>query len=230
MVGSAMAKILSGARVQLAGVVDPVARALLRAGISPDAVTVAGAVGVIVAAVGFAVRGQFLIATVIATFAALTDLLDGAMARARGRSSTFGAFLDSTMDRVADGVIFAALAYWHATTGRHWTAVAALLCLVTSQLVSYVRARAEGLGLTANVGLVERPERLISVGVAGLLQGFDVPYGMATVLWVLGVLSAFTVVQRIVHVYRQTNRADEASAREASAREAARGDGGEGTG
>jgi CDP-diacylglycerol--glycerol-3-phosphate 3-phosphatidyltransferase len=203
-----MAKILSGNRAGLARVVDPVARALVRAGVSPDVVTVAGAVGVIIAAAGFAARGQLLVATVIATFAALTDLLDGAMARARGRESLFGAFLDSTMDRVADGAIFAALAYWLADTGEHLAAVAALLCLVTSQLVSYVRARAEGLGLTAKIGLMERPERLVLIGVGGLLAGFHVPQGMHVVLWILATLSAITVGQRMVHVYRQTHPAD----------------------
>jgi len=199
-----MAKILSGSRAGLARVVDPVARALLRAGISPDAVTIAGAVGVTIAAVGFAARGELLVATLIATVAALTDLLDGAMARAQGRASRFGAFLDSTLDRVSDGVIFASLAYWLASTGEHIASVAALLCLVSSQLVSYVRARAEGLGLTANVGLMERPERLVLIGVGGLLAGFGVPFGMHAVLWVLAVLSVFTVGQRIVHVRRQT--------------------------
>jgi CDP-diacylglycerol--glycerol-3-phosphate 3-phosphatidyltransferase len=199
-----MAKILSDTRAGLARVVDPVARALLRAGISPDVITVAGALGVIVAAAGFAARGHLLVATLIATVAALTDLLDGAMARARGTVSRYGAFLDSTMDRVADGAIFAGLAYWLATTGQHVAAVAALLCLVTSQLVSYVRARAEGLGLTANVGLMERPERLLLIGVGGLLAGFHVPHGMHVVLWILAVLSGVTVVQRMIHVYRQT--------------------------
>jgi CDP-diacylglycerol--glycerol-3-phosphate 3-phosphatidyltransferase len=200
-----MAKILSGSRAGLARVVSPVARALLRAGISPDVVTVAGTVGVIIAAAGFAARGQLLIATVLATLFGLTDVLDGAMARMRGTVNPFGAFLDSTMDRVADGAIFASLVYWLATTGQHVAAVAALLCLVTGQLVSYVRARAEGLGLTANVGLMERAERLVLVAVGGLLEGFGVRHGMHVVLWILAVLSAVTVVQRMVHVYRQTH-------------------------
>jgi CDP-diacylglycerol--glycerol-3-phosphate 3-phosphatidyltransferase len=211
-----MAKILSGrsSRAGLARVLDPVARALLRAGISPDAVTIAGTVGVVVAAVGFAARGQLLIATVLATLSALTDLIDGAMARARGTTSRFGAFLDSTMDRVADGAIFASLAYWLATTGQHLAAVAALLALVAGQLVSYVRARAEGLGLTADVGLMERTERLVLVGIGGLLTGFGLKQGLPVVLWVLAVLSLVTVGQRIVHVYRQA-RASSASAQDA---------------
>jgi CDP-diacylglycerol---glycerol-3-phosphate 3-phosphatidyltransferase len=199
-----MAKILSGSRAGLARVVDPVARALLRAGISPDAVTVAGAVGVIIGAAGFAARGELLIATVIVTFAGLTDLIDGPMARARGRPSRFGALLDSTVDRISDGAIFASLAYWLATTGQHVAAVAALLALVIGQLIPYIRARAEGLGFTANVGLMERAERLVLVGVGGLLEGFGVPQAMHVALWVLTALSVITVGQRMMHVYRQT--------------------------
>jgi CDP-diacylglycerol---glycerol-3-phosphate 3-phosphatidyltransferase len=202
-----MAKILSGSREGLGRLVDPLARALLRAGVSPDMVTLAGTAGVVVAAVAFAARGQLLVATLLATVCALTDILDGAMARIRGTAGRFGAFLDSTMDRVADGAIFASLAYWQASIGQYPALVAALLCLVTSQLVSYVRARAEGLGLTADVGLMERPERLILIGVGGLLAGFGVPHGMHVVLWVLAAGSAVTVVQRIVHVYRQAGPA-----------------------
>jgi CDP-diacylglycerol--glycerol-3-phosphate 3-phosphatidyltransferase len=197
-----MAKILSGSRAAVGRVADPVARGLLRVGITPDMVTVAGTVGILGASL-LAALGHLLIATIVATFSALTDILDGAMARARGTSSTFGAFLDSTMDRVADGAIFAALAYWLFTTGETGAAVAALLVLVTSQVISYVRARAEALGLTANVGLIERPERLIAIGVGGLCAGFGWPAGMHVVLWVLGVLSVVTIGQRFVHVYRQ---------------------------
>jgi len=198
-----MAKILSGARAGLGRVLDPTARALLRAGISPDAVTIAGTLGVVVAAAGFAARGEIFIATMIATVSCLSDLIDGAMARQRGTASRFGAFLDSTMDRVADGAIFSSLAYWAGTTGQRWSMLAALLCLVFSQVISYVKARAEGLGLKCDVGLVERPERLLGIGVGGLLHAFGVPHGMAVVLWVLAVLSLVTVVQRILHVRRQ---------------------------
>jgi CDP-diacylglycerol--glycerol-3-phosphate 3-phosphatidyltransferase len=205
MVDNGMTKIFSGAsRAGVARVADPVARALLRAGISPDAVTVAGTVGVGVAAVGFATRGELLIATLIAAVSSFADFIDGAMARIRGRPGRFGALLDSTMDRVADGVIFASLAYWLATTGQRLAAVAALLCLIASQVVSYVKARAEGLGLTANVGLAERPERLILIGIGGLLHGIGVPYALHVVLWLLAVLCVITVAERMVHVHRQT--------------------------
>ena len=99
------------------------ARGLLRVGITPDAVTVAGTVGILVAS-ALAAFGHFLVATIIATLSAFTDILDGSMARARGTTSAFGAFLDSTMDRVADGAIFAALAYWAFTNDETGAAVA----------------------------------------------------------------------------------------------------------
>jgi CDP-diacylglycerol--glycerol-3-phosphate 3-phosphatidyltransferase len=203
-----MAKILSGTRSTLARVVDPVARALLRAGISPDAVTVTGTVGVLIGAIGFGARGHLVLATIIVTVSCLTDMLDGAMARLRGYPTKFGAFLDSSMDRIADGAVFGSVAYWAAVEDRRWALVAALIALVSGQAVSYVRARAEGLGLTANVGLMERTERLLLIGIGGLLQGFGVDQGMHVVLWILAVLSVFTVAQRVVHVHREATRAD----------------------
>src|SRR6185312_3192370 len=115
--------ILSDTRAAVGRVADPVARALLRAGVTPDIVTVVGTLGILVAS-ALAAFGYLLVATIIATFSALTDILDGSMARARGTASRFGAFLDSTMDRVADGAIFAALAYWLFTTGEPGAAVA----------------------------------------------------------------------------------------------------------
>jgi CDP-diacylglycerol--glycerol-3-phosphate 3-phosphatidyltransferase len=201
-----MAKIFSVVtKAGLSRVLDPVARALLRAGISPDAVTIIGTAGVIAASVGLAARGHLLIATFVITACALTDLVDGAMARARGTSSKFGALLDSTMDRVADGAVFSGLAYWLAVTGQRASLVATLICLVTGQVVSYVKARAEGLGLEANVGIAERFERLVIIGLGGIGWGIGIPYALEVALWLLAVLSTITVVQRIWHV-RQLDR------------------------
>jgi len=122
-----MAKIFSGAaRVNASRVVGPLARGLLRLGISPDVVTVLGTVGVVAGAVGFATRGQFLAAALVVAVFALVDTLDGAMARARGYTTRFGAFLDSSLDRVADGAIFGAVAYWYAVQGERPTLAAAL--------------------------------------------------------------------------------------------------------
>ncbi|MFC7545310.1 phosphatidylinositol phosphate synthase [Plantactinospora sp. GCM10030261] len=204
-----MAKIFQvTARAALTRVVEPLARVLLRAGVSPNAVTVTGTAGVLVGALGFGARGQLVAGAVIVTFFALTDLLDGTMARMRGGSSRFGAFLDSSMDRVADGAVFGAVTYWLATRDDHLGVALGLTCLVTGQLVSYVKARAEGLGLTANVGIAERTERLIIVGIGGLLTGAGVGWGLAASLAVLAVLSIVTIGQRVAHIYRAAERAD----------------------
>lgn len=199
-----MAKILSVvSRAGLARFLDPVARALLRLGITPNAVTLTGTLAVCVGAIGFGARGHLIVAVLFVTVSCFTDLVDGAMARARGTGSCFGALLDSTMDRVADGAIFGSAAYWLASE-RQWSGcVAALSCLVLGQVVSYVKARSEGLGIACNVGIAERAERLILIGVGGLLQGFGVPHALEALLWVLCLLSAITVYQRIAHVYRQ---------------------------
>ncbi|HEX6498272.1 MAG TPA: CDP-alcohol phosphatidyltransferase family protein [Micromonosporaceae bacterium] len=207
-----MAKILSVfGRAGIARVTDPVGRALLRAGVSPNAVTIAGTVGVLVGAIGFGARGHLVTAVVIVTLSAFTDLIDGAMARQLARRdgprpARFGAFLDSTMDRLADGAIFGSVSYWLAVTGQHAAAAAGLICLVAGQIVSYAKARAEGLGMTANVGVAERAERLILVGLGGLLAGVGVPYALDVALWLLAVLSIVTVGQRVATVYRQDQK------------------------
>lgn len=199
-----MAKILSGpVKAAVNRAFDPVARALLRARVSPDTVTIVGTVGVIVAALVWATRGQWIVAALVITFCGFADLVDGSMARQLGRPGKFGAFLDSTMDRVADAFVFGSVAYYFAVQQRHWTLVAALICLVSGQLVSYVRARAEGLGFSAKVGIAERAERLILLGVGGLVTGFGWRYGMDVALWLLAALSVVTIGQRVVHVYRQ---------------------------
>ncbi|HEX6968717.1 MAG TPA: CDP-alcohol phosphatidyltransferase family protein [Micromonosporaceae bacterium] len=208
-----MAKIFRvSVRAAVTRVVEPVARGLLNLGVSPNTVTVVGAAGVLVGALGFGARGHLVPAALITAFFALTDLLDGTMARLRGGSTRFGAFLDSSLDRIADGAIFGAVAYWLATRQDRWGLVAALLCLVTGQVVSYVKARAEGLGMRCDVGLVERPERLLTIGVGALLTGaFGVTWGLTATLWVLAVLSLITVGQRVRHVYRQAQPAPSSS-------------------
>lgn len=203
-----MAKIFNvNARAIVAKISAGPARALLRAGVSPDAVTAAGTLGVIAGALVFAFTGRFITGTVIITLCCFTDLIDGAMARARGTTSKFGAFLDSTCDRIADGAIFGATAYWLAIHGRHWGAGAALVALVAGQTVSYAKARAEGLGFTANVGLVERAERLVGIGIGGLLTGFGVTYGVDVVCVILAIGSIYTVGQRMTVVYQQAKAA-----------------------
>jgi CDP-diacylglycerol--glycerol-3-phosphate 3-phosphatidyltransferase len=199
-----MAKIFTGnARAIVARVFNAPAHLLLRLGVSPNAVTVVGTLGVLAGSLVFALTGQFVLGVVIITLSAFTDLIDGTMARIKGVTGKYGAFLDSTCDRIADGAIFSAAAYWLAVNGHHWGAAAALVSLVAGVAVSYAKARAEGLDMTANVGLVERAERLVGIGIGGLLSGFGVKYGLDVVLVILAVASIITLFQRMITVYRQ---------------------------
>lgn len=198
-------------RPALGRVVDPIATGLLRTGVSPDAVTAAGTLGVLVGALGFFPRGMFFTGTAIVFFSVLTDLLDGAMARKLGRTSPFGAWLDSTCDRIADAAIFSGLVLWFTGTGDDRVlAGVALFCLVAGMIVSYAKARAEGLGLRCDVGLAERAERLILVLLGTLLAGLGLPVALDVLLWVLAAASALTVGQRLVEVRRQAGLADRA--------------------
>lgn len=191
-------------RPQIARVTEPVGRGLARTGITPNTITVVGTCGVAVGALGFLTRGELLWGTVIITVSVLLDLLDGALARVTGTTGTWGAFLDSTLDRVADALIFGSLVWWLAGAGdQRILAGVALFCLVAGAVVSYAKARAEGLGLTCNVGIAERGERMLLVLVSAGVAGLGVPYILAVGLWVLAVLSAITVGQRVAEVRRQ---------------------------
>jgi CDP-diacylglycerol--glycerol-3-phosphate 3-phosphatidyltransferase len=190
-------------------VVTPVADLLLRMGISPDAVTIAGTlVSVVVALWAFPTGHLFLGAILLGVFT-LTDTIDGVMARRSGRTGPWGAFLDSTLDRFVDGAVFAGLVIWF--TGRgddRLTALFALACLVLGAIVPYARARAEGVGAKAAVGIAERGDRLLVSLVAAGLVGLGVPLVVLTVaLGLLAVASLVTVVQRMVVVRRQVRGA-----------------------
>src|SRR5215218_3462534 len=182
----------------------PLATKLAALGVTADAVTVFGTLGAVAGALVFYTRGVFFVGTLVIWFFVMLDMVDGAVARVRGGSSRFGAVLDSTLDRVADAAVFGALLWWFAGPGHSRPLLlAALLCLVLGSLTSYVKARAEGLGLRCDVGLVERPQRL-TIALAGTgLDGLGVPYVQAVALWALVVLSAVTAVQRLIEVHRQ---------------------------
>jgi phosphatidylinositol phosphate synthase len=191
------------ARVYVNRVTEPLGRWLVARGITPNAVTVAGTAGSVAAALWFLPRGQLFIGTLVVTLFVLFDLVDGAMARARGRGTPFGAVLDSTCDRIADGALFAALTWWALGVGEaRVLGVAALICLVAGQLISYIKARAEGAGLRVTGGLVERAERLILALVGTGLAGLGVPYALDLALWVLAAASLWTVGQRIAEARR----------------------------
>jgi CDP-diacylglycerol--glycerol-3-phosphate 3-phosphatidyltransferase len=191
------------ARASVSRVTDPIGAVLVRVGLTPNGMTVIGTVG----AVGFALwlfpTGHLLAGTFAVWGFVMLDLLDGAMARARGGGTKFGGVLDSTCDRIADGALMAAIA-WYAleNADRPHLGVAALICLVLGQVISYIKARAEAAGLSANVGLVERAERLIIALVGTGLQGFGVPYAVDVALWLLVAGSVITVGQRLVAVHQ----------------------------
>jgi CDP-diacylglycerol--glycerol-3-phosphate 3-phosphatidyltransferase len=188
----------------------PLARFLLRCGVTPDVVTFAGTLGVVVSALVLYPLGHLFWGSLAVTVFVLSDTIDGIMARILGRSGKWGAYLDSTLDRFADSAVFGGLVIWFARGGNdELTAGLALACLVVGSIVSYAKARAEGLGYTANVGIAERGERMVAVLVGAGLVGLGVPLVfLQVVLGLLAVASLVTVVQRMSTVRRQALAAD----------------------
>lgn len=193
------------ARAFVTKLFTPIARLLGRLGVSPDVVTTVGTLGVCFGSLAFYPRGEFLVGTLVITAFVFFDTLDGTMARMSNRSTRWGAFLDSTLDRVADASIFGGLVLWYAGGGDNaLMAGLALACLILGMVVSYARARAEGLGMTANVGIAERAERLVLVLVATGFVGLGLPeLVLKVVLAVLALASLVTVIQRMLEVRRQ---------------------------
>lgn len=196
-----------------AAIFTPLARLLIRMGISADVVTMIGTGGVAAGALIFYPMGELFWGTVFITVFVFSDIVDGLMARISGRSGKWGAFLDSTLDRFGDAAVFSGLVIWFFTGGANYRiAVLALVCLVFGALVSYAKARAEGLGMTANVGIAERSERLVVVLVTTGFTGLGLPEQvLLTVMALLAIASIITVLQRIVAVRRQALAADSAS-------------------
>lgn len=193
----------ASARNAIAGIVEPPAKLLLRIGVTPDMVTIVGAFGSSLTALILVPRGEFVLAVVILLVLTVSDLLDGTMARLRGTAGPWGNFLDSTLDRVTDAALFSSVLWWAVANDDTVSAWAAAICIAAGIAISYSKARAESLGATANVGIMERAERLIVVGVAGLLTGFGVDWAMPVLLSLLAILSVVTVIQRFTEVHRQ---------------------------
>jgi CDP-diacylglycerol--glycerol-3-phosphate 3-phosphatidyltransferase len=190
-------------------VFTPVARLFLRLGISPDAVTVVGTLGLCAGALVFFPGGHFLVGVLVCSAFVFSDLVDGLMARMSGQSSTWGAFLDSTLDRFGDAAIFAGLAMYYVGPGdsRPLTALA-IYCLVMGSVTSYARARAEALGMQAKVGIAERADRLVAIlAMTGLSDIFALPVLVPRTLGVRALASTVTVLQRIMLVRSQARAA-----------------------
>jgi CDP-diacylglycerol--glycerol-3-phosphate 3-phosphatidyltransferase len=200
------------ARASFSRAIDPVGAWLARSGLSPNAMTMIGTAGAVGGALWLFPTGHLLAGTFVVWGFAMFDLLDGAMARAKGHGTKYGTVLDATCDRIADGALLAGITWFAFTVNNRPMAAAALICLVLAQVTSYIKARAEATGLTANVGLVERAERLIITLVGSGLSGFGVPYALDVALWLLVGLSVITVVQRMIAVWRSASEMTEAEA------------------
>ena len=180
--------------------INPIARGALRVGLTPNAVTFAGALGLVSSALYFYPRQEFFVGTLLISFFALSDLFDGAMARISQRGeSKWGGFLDSTIDRITDSAILLGLILALIESDDRLLPVA-LGALVAGTLVSYIRAKAESLQIECSGGIAERTERLIIALTAIGFEGLGIPYALAIGVWVLFVLSVVTIVQRILIV------------------------------
>ncbi|MEI7540216.1 MAG: CDP-alcohol phosphatidyltransferase family protein [Actinomycetes bacterium] len=182
--------------------ITPVASSALRIGITPNAVTWVGAIGVVSSALLFYPRGDFFLGTAVIAFFALSDLFDGTMARiSKAGASKWGSFLDSTIDRVTDSSILLGVSIY--LIGRNdQLSIVVLITLVTGLLVPYIRAKAESFEIECTGGIAERTERLIISLSAIALQGLGVPYVLAIGIWLLAILGLITVVQRMLIVRR----------------------------
>lgn len=196
-------------------VLAPIVRLLVAMGVSPDAVTLVGTLGVAAGALAFFPRGLLIEGVLVVTAFVFSDLVDGQMARSTGRTSTFGSFWDSTLDRLGDAAVFGGLVLFFAGPGDSpLHQYVALWCLVMGSVTSYARAKAESLGLDARGGLAERADRLVLILVAtGLSDIFGWPWLLYAALWVLAAASAYTVVFRVLKVRRQAVARDAAAAR-----------------
>ncbi|WKV15515.1 CDP-alcohol phosphatidyltransferase family protein [Janibacter limosus] len=201
------------ARAAATRILTPVARLLIRLGLSPDAVTILGTIGVCLGAWVFFPRGELLVGVLVITAFVFSDTLDGVMARLLGRTSKWGAFLDSTLDRIGDAAIFSGLAIWFSRGGDDrvmaWLAMG---CLILGSVVSYARAPAEGPGMTASVGIAERADRLVVAPVTTGPVALGLPeIVLKVVLALLLLASAVTILQRVFFVRQQCLAADAAT-------------------
>ncbi|MBV9057751.1 MAG: CDP-alcohol phosphatidyltransferase family protein [Pseudonocardiales bacterium] len=191
------------ARPSVSRFLEPVGARLVQAGVRADTITIIGTVGTVAAALWFFPLGYLVTGTIAITVFVLLDVLDGAVARAGGSGSPWGTVLDATCDRIADGALFAGLAWWcFVAADNRLLASATLVCLVSAQVISYIKARAEASGLRADGGMVERAERYIITLLGAGLAGLGVPFALDVALWLLAGLQIVTVFQRLLAVRR----------------------------
>ena len=189
--------ISSALKPAVTRLINPLARAALRVGLTPNSVTILGALGLIISAAYFYSNEQYFVGTLVITAFALSDLFDGAMARISEKGATaWGGFLDSTIDRVTDSAIVISLAL-PLIRNEDVLAYPAIVALVTGVLIPYIRAKAESFDIACSVGITERTERLIIILVAAGFHGLGVPYILAIGIWSLAILGLVTVFQRL---------------------------------
>jgi len=183
-------------------IISPVARFLLRIGLTPNSVTAIGALGVVVSAIYFFPRGNFFVGTLVITFFMLSDLFDGAMARISSRgASKWGGFLDSTVDRISDSSILFAVSIYLIEKNDDLSIIY-LVAIVTGMLIPYIRAKAESMSIQCSGGIAERTERAIIVLVGTGFHGLGVSYSLAISAWLLAILGIITTCQRLLIVKR----------------------------
>ena len=186
---------------------NPVVRLLRRLGLNPNLVTI---IGLLISGVGayFISVGQWWIGGLVVLFAGIFDLFDGALARATNSVSRFGALLDSTVDRVSEAVVLLGLLAYYLSRDDDVGSILVYAAIIGSIMVSYLRARSEGLGIDCRVGVMTRPERVAVVGI-GLIVGYWEPRVMLLVLGIIALLTAFTAVHRLIHTWRMLKSEDE---------------------
>ena len=189
-------------RAPVTRVVQPTARTLINRGITPNHITVLGSVGTIGTCLIFFTRGALFWGTMAMLLFIFSDLVDGTMARMSGQVSRFGAFLDSTLDRIVDAALLGSVTYYLFTRDDQLQVVA-WFALAGGYLVSYVKARAEASGFTCEGGFAERPERTIILLVSTGFAGLGVSYILAIGIWIIATTSFLTVIYRVVQVWRQ---------------------------
>jgi CDP-diacylglycerol---glycerol-3-phosphate 3-phosphatidyltransferase len=192
--------MLNALRPLFARLLSPLGQALARTPVTPNMITAVGTIGVAIGALWLFPTGHLFVGTLVCWGFAMFDMLDGLLARVKGTTGSWGAFLDSTLDRIGDGAVFSGLAIYLARDHQPVLACVALYCLVAGGLVSYARARAEGIGVRADVGVAERSERLLVVLVAAGLTGLGVPFILPIGLWLVAAGSTVTFAQRVLVV------------------------------
>jgi CDP-diacylglycerol--glycerol-3-phosphate 3-phosphatidyltransferase len=186
------------------GIRAPIGRVLGSLGIAPNALTVTGYLLSLLVAYVLA-TGRLQVGGILVAVAALFDALDGTVARAMGQTSTFGAFFDSVVDRFSEATVLFGLFLWYSQIGAKTELALIYVTIVGSLMVSYTRARAEGLGVQCKVGLLTRFERVVLLVIGLIIQQ------VSLVLWVMAVLTNFTALQRTYHVWRHTEQREHSS-------------------